>query len=1307
MKTEITELKLELKQWELNFLKMNGRKPTKNDAAEIPEIRDKYAKFVNLKKDFQELHRTKHNVESKENNENLEKPLKPVQNDSSRKILSPKNSQVENSSVKFKSPSKSSKTSSVWGENLLKKNFVASKTSDFHDSSPTREINDKATNASPEKKGNNWRDKMRKNIGLGSAKHLATNLKRRSRITSALNSTLGLDDSVVSTDETASDGITSDISFGSQLKIVSKSGNSNFNSPNTSFRNSSPFVPKPPKSLLSKSINMDFLQDEDLSDLKNLVQETKADSNKDTEFEQASETNFSHENEVSGTEENFDNANEENVEPIKDETESFIEANFREKPKKTNFSFSSDNHFPTINYDSVRLNAEKMIDEVKLTEKETSVSDDAELPATDKENVTKGSTKVKSQSTTRAIPQTNFVLLNMKKKCYSKRGGAGNFLRKQVLRQKLAKKGYSYKSGWKGRSGGSSFRSGGSKWKGGGDVGYRDRTADKCFKCGETGHWASKCRGFKSQQKKIDPEEEQQNKESLEEIIENIDMLTSALKGESNNEMLQKATVGLCDPVLYNDEPITDNNEVMEALLKMFKYNSFRPGQDVAISRILRGLPTLLVLSTGSGKSLCYQLPAYLYAKQRNAITLVISPLVSLMDDQVRGLPKMMKATRIHSGMSKEQRNKAMLEVENGNVHVLLVSPEAITTWAGMSPKYSPLSKLPPVAFACVDECHCLSEWSHAFRPSYLRVCQVLREQLKVKCLVGLTATATMDTCASVARQLGITDIDKGVIAKIDIPDNLVLSVSRDRYKDEALSQLLLGGRFSKLDSVIVYCTRRDEASRIAGLLRVKMQDMPALAVEEPESDQEESVEQESNSKKRKRTSKPKKSAKRKAVTLDAECYHAGMSASERRRIQNKFMNGTLRVVVATVAFGMGIDKQDVRAVIHYNMPMSFERYVQEVGRAGRDGKPAHCHLFLDADGGDLRELSRHSYGKTIDRYTIKKFVKKVFPLCDCEDEIDDMDSDIAEEKPNTCQGHFSAIEIDSTIEDLDVKKEGLETLICYLEIENLIHVNLPTETRCTMEFYGGPGQMIRTAKKCDAVAVALKIAKTKEDETKVNFNAMRVADELNMDLPSLKRLLRYLTYDTSLSSVESEVGKSGVEVQFSQLSFCVRTKQKTTSEFLDAVTDLLLRRIISQENKELVQLRMCFNTMQKFSHSNVGTCRDFVDLSKSTELKSLISEYFKEQRPVKHTEEELPQIDPRDENELRCHVRQFLHVHANDFEHRVTGRAIARIFHGIDSPRYPAKNWGPARRFWRSKLQINFNLIRKIATEEIVGTVR
>ena len=195
---------------------------------------------------------------------------------------------------------------------------------------------------------------------------------------------------------------------------------------------------------------------------------------------------------------------------------------------------------------------------------------------------------------------------------------------------------------------------------------------------------------------------------------------------------------------------------------------------------------------------------------------------------------------------------------------------------------------------------------------------------MNIQTILGLTATAPKSTLKSIADILGV-DNETGVIRGVLLPKNLQLTVSRDKDRDAALIQLLEGERFASFNSIIVYCIRREECERIATLLRTYLKD----PVKDLES---------------------KGGGKRRGISWSAESYHAGLTAARRSAVQKQFMSGKTKIVVATVAFGMGINKSDIRGIIHYNAPKNFENYVQEIGRAGRDGLPAHCHVFLNSE---------------------------------------------------------------------------------------------------------------------------------------------------------------------------------------------------------------------------------------------------------------------------------------------------------------------------------------------------------------------
>lgn len=345
-----------------------------------------------------------------------------------------------------------------------------------------------------------------------------------------------------------------------------------------------------------------------------------------------------------------------------------------------------------------------------------------------------------------------------------------------------------------------------------------------------------------------------------------------------------------------------------EVLGRFWGYPEFRPGQEIAIGAVLEGRDTLTIMPTGGGKSLCYQVPAMLLP----GVTLVVSPLISLMKDQVDTLGRIgLPATFVNSTLSGAEMSARLRAAERGETKLLYVAPERFDS-ESFQERLSGLD----VSLLAVDEAHCVSEWGHDFRPSYLRLARA-REMVGNPPVAALTATATDEVRRDITRQLDLRD--PAVLVTGFDRRNLtwhVLRAKNDSEKDRLLLRLLR----DRDGSAIVYASTRKTVDALVALLS--------------------------------------------GVGVRTVGYHAGLGDEERKRVQEDFMRGEVPVVVATNAFGMGIDKSDVRVVVHYNMPGTVEAYYQEAGRAGRDGAPADCVLL-------------HAYA---DRFTHEFFIEQAHP---------------------------------------------------------------------------------------------------------------------------------------------------------------------------------------------------------------------------------------------------------------------------------------------------------------------------------------
>ena len=327
-----------------------------------------------------------------------------------------------------------------------------------------------------------------------------------------------------------------------------------------------------------------------------------------------------------------------------------------------------------------------------------------------------------------------------------------------------------------------------------------------------------------------------------------------------------------------------------QALKILFGYDSFRAGQKSVIDSILAGRDAFAVMPTGAGKSVCYQIPAVLLP----GITLVVSPLISLMQDQVKALNEAgVSAAFINSSLSEKDYNETIRKARQGIYKIIYIAPERLVTEGFLA-----LAKSVPISMVTVDEAHCISQWGQDFRPSYMKIVEFVKTLEKRPIISAFTATATETVREDIICTLGLQN-PFTLVNGFD-RENLFFQVDKPKNKEQYILKYISEHNG---DSGIIYCATRKNVDNIYELLKGK------------------------------------------GVSVGK--YHAGMSAGERKKMQDDFVFDYTSIVVATNAFGMGIDKSNVRFVIHYNMPQSMENYYQEAGRAGRDGLDAKCILLF------------------------------------------------------------------------------------------------------------------------------------------------------------------------------------------------------------------------------------------------------------------------------------------------------------------------------------------------------------------------
>ena len=606
-------------------------------------------------------------------------------------------------------------------------------------------------------------------------------------------------------------------------------------------------------------------------------------------------------------------------------------------------------------------------------------------------------------------------------------------------------------------------------------------------------------------------------------------------------------------------------NQTHTLLKNVYGYDNFRPLQEEIINRTIDGKDSFVLMPTGGGKSICFQIPALVF----DGITIVVSPLISLMKDQVQALKSNgIKADFFNSSISPQEENDVIGRAMNGELQLLYLSPEKLisvsNTW---------LKEL-NIKLVAIDEAHCVSMWGHDFRPEYTQL-KVFRNSLPKVPFMALTATADKSARKDIEEQLGLTN-SKLFISSFD-RKNLSIEVRGQVPKQKKLQEI---GNFierRKEQSGIIYCLSRKNTEEVAGYLKQRGHSVAF--------------------------------------------YHAGMNNEEREKTQTDFINDDTKIIVATIAFGMGIDKSNVRFVIHYNLPKNLEGYYQEIGRAGRDGLPSETILYYNmrdfvlysqfADGGANSDMQKEKLNRMLQFAEAKSCRRKILLSYFGEHLTENCGNcDVCENPPKDFEGTVITQKALSGIARMK-EKDGITMLINVLRGSN--NADIHSKQYYNLKTYG----IGKDVSFFDWRDYVIQMANQGLIEIMYSENSALKISPIGWEVLKGEKTIRLTTPLTSddkkkkAKTVKATIGSEANKDLFTELKKIRYTIAKEENMpayiiFNDKTLKLMASELPTTENEFLAISGVGMNKMEKYGDEFMNVIRKFKSVAKPRKVSTI-----------------------------------------------------------------------------------------------------